>query len=78
MNQDAILRGFQSLPPEAQKQVADFITFLQTRYKPTRRKTRQTHLSAEAFVGIWKDRDDLQDSSKWVRETRTREWEQKQ
>jgi len=78
MSQDAILRGYQSLPPEAQKQVADFIAFLRTRYQPAQRKTRQTRLSAEAFVGIWKDRDDLQDSSQWVRETRIREWEQKQ
>ena len=78
MNQDTILRGFESLPPEAQKQVADFIAFLETRYKPSRRQTRRTHLSAEAFVGIWKDREDLQDSSKWVREARNHEWGQKQ
>ncbi len=28
----------------------------------------------EPFVGMWKDRDDLQDTSSWVRALREREW----
>ena len=77
MTPDTVLREFDSLPPEAQRQVIDFISFLQTRYpaKKTRWKTKQKpNLSDEAFVGIWRERMDMQDSRAWVRELRAREW----
>ena len=53
MNQNSVFQDFQSLPPEAQRQVADFIAFLQARYKPTaaRRKAKQSNLSEDAFIG---------------------------
>ena len=28
----------------------------------------------EPFVGMWRDREDMADSSEWVRTTRQREW----
>ncbi len=31
-------------------------------------------LKDEPFVGMWRDREDLVDSSAWVRTTRQREW----
>lgn len=31
-------------------------------------------LEKEAFVGLWKDREDLKDSSAWVRRVREGEW----
>lgn len=75
MRQDNFLRDFNALPPEAQKQVADFIAFLQTRYQPAKRKTKKLPaLSNDAFIGLWRDRDDMQDSAQWVREIRQREW----
>ena len=76
MNQNSVLQDFQSLPPEAQKQVADFIAFLQTRYKPraARRKAKQPNLSDEAFIGMWRERTDMQNSTEWVRDVRKREW----
>jgi hypothetical protein len=76
MNQNSVLQDFQSLPPEAQKQVADFIAFLQDRYKPTagRRKAKQQNLSDEAFIGMWRNRADMQNSTEWVRNVRKREW----
>jgi hypothetical protein len=75
MNTD-ISRDFDSLPPEAQKQVRDFIAFLQMRYTPvTRRKTKpKTQLMDEPFIGMWKNREDMQNSARWVRETREQEW----
>jgi len=64
-----------NLPPEAQRQVMDFIAFLRDRYAPGRlRKAKQLKLDDEPFVGMWQDRDDLKDSTRWVRETRAREW----
>jgi hypothetical protein len=28
----------------------------------------------EPFVGMWKDREDMEDSSHWVRQVRQQEW----
>lgn len=77
MNPKTAWEEFSSLPPEAQQQVMDFIAFLQSRYKPSRfrRRTNSPKLAEEIFVGIWRDRDDLQDSSAWVRSLRKHEWQ---
>ena len=77
MDQKTAWQRFSRLPPEAQRQVIDFITFLQTRYVPTRpgKTARPTILKKEAFIGIWRNRADLRDSTQWVRNLREREWE---
>ncbi len=76
MEQNNVLSTFDSLPPEAQRQVVDFIAFLQTRYRPTaKEKTRsKSRLSDEKYIGIWRNREDLRDSSAWVRNNRATEW----
>ncbi len=76
MNREKVLRELISLPPEAQKQVIDFIAFLQTRYLHPRpvKKARQPKLTDEHFIGIWRDRQDMQDSTAWVRSARKSEW----
>jgi len=72
-----IAREIESLPPDAQKQVLDFVAFLKARYPSTRptKTARRTRLSAEPFIGMWKDREEMQDSAVWVRTLRQREWE---
>jgi hypothetical protein len=59
-----------------QKQVLDFVAFLKTRYGPGPDAARATavRLAEEPFVGMWRDREDMQDSSEWVRALRHREW----
>jgi hypothetical protein len=76
MKQEEIWQQLSTLPPEAQQQVLDFIAFLHTRYASShRRKTaKRTTLASEPFIGMWSDRQDLQDSSAWVRSIREREW----
>ncbi len=70
-----IAQEIDSLPPEAQKQVGDFIAFLKTRYKPAAKKrVKRNKLEDEPFVGMWKDREDMRDSVKWVRNLRQKEW----
>lgn len=66
-----------SLPPEGQQEVADFIAFLRTRYiRPRARpRARTMKLIDETFIGIWRDRTDMVDSSAWVRAVREREWQ---
>ncbi|MFP4395317.1 MAG: DUF2281 domain-containing protein [Anaerolineales bacterium] len=78
MFQEQILQSLNTLPPAAQREVLDFIAFLQTRYKnqvQSEKIPTERNLSDEPFVGMWQDRDDMQDSSAWVRKVRTQEWE---
>ena len=34
----------------------------------------QLNIQDEPFVGMWQDREDMDDSTKWVRQTRQKEW----
>lgn len=75
MTNEEILREINSLPPEAQRQIEDFIAFLRERYKGEQPKVTPTSdLEAEAFVGMWRDREDMRDSSAWVRNIRQTHW----
>ena len=76
MSQEDILNKFNSLPPEGQQQVLDFIAVLQAHYSRSRplEKEEAEKIEEEAFLGMWKDREDMQDSTTWVRGIREREW----
>ena len=76
MEQEKIFDDISNLPPEAQQQVVDFIAFLRTRYKRSEqeKQTRRIKLVNEPFIGIWKDRKDMNNSSKWLRNVRKTEW----
>ena len=57
---------------EAQKQISDFVASLKTRYPAAQigRKAKRIKLADEPFIGMWRDREDMQDSSAWVRHVR--------
>lgn len=78
MNTKTAWKRFADLPPEAQQQVLDFIAFLQTRYALTRSgklaRTAKAGLKKDTFIGMWRNREDLQDSTAWVRAARASEW----
>jgi len=76
MTNEEILREINSLPLEAQRQIEDFISFLRERYKGSPPKTAApiSDLETEAFIGMWRDREDMQDSSAWVRNVRETHW----
>jgi hypothetical protein len=75
MTDEEILREINALPPEAQRQLEDFISFLRERYKDAQSKTAPTSdLESEPFVGMWRDREDMSDSSNWVRNVRQSHW----
>lgn len=75
MRETKIWREFTALPPEMQQQVADFISFLRTRSAWQQTKaTRRTKLTSEPFIGMWRNRKEMQDSTAWVRNVRQREW----
>jgi len=76
MIQEELLREFASLPPEGQRQVADFIAHLRAKYDNSRspEQSANSDLAQDGFIGIWRDREDMQDSSAWVRNLRKHEW----
>jgi hypothetical protein len=76
MKDEELIREFLNLPPEGQAQVEDLIEALRARYGSRRADGNATtlDLSDESFVGMWRDREDMQNSSAWVRDTREREW----
>ena len=76
MEQEKIFDDISNLPPEAQRQVVDFIAFLRTRYKRSdaEKQAKQIDLVNEPFIGIWKDREDMNNSGKWLRNVREAEW----
>lgn len=76
MTKEEILRELDSLPPEGQRQVADFIAFLRERYAHSQSSEQSltSDLAQDGFIGMWRDRAEMQDSSTWVRNLREREW----
>jgi len=76
MTKEEILTEIASLPLEAQRQIEDFITALRERYQdlPPAQTASLSDLRAEPFVGMWRDREDMTDSSVWVRNIREKHW----
>jgi hypothetical protein len=67
-----IAREIASLPPEAQKQVLGLVAFLKARYlsAPSFGRAKRVKLTDEPFIGMWRNRKDMQDSTAWVRRLR--------
>ena len=76
MTQQQLIDDYISLPDEAQRQVADFVAFLRQRYKAAHsmQQARTADLENEPFIGMWRNHQDLEDSTTWVRNTRKAEW----
>ena len=78
MTQQELWEEYLSLPAEAQHQVADFVAFLRQKYAAAHavHQPRAVDLESEPFIGMWHNRQDLADSSAWVRRTRKAEWDE--
>ena len=79
--QRQIQQDLSGLPEDMLQEVWDFAMFLQEKRKQhgvlRRIKTKQVNnqsLSAEPFIGIWKNRQEMTDSSEWVKQLRQEEW----
>ena len=78
MTNEEILREIDSLPVEARRRLEDFVTFLRERYRIVQSSNDSIFdLESEAFVGMWRDREDMNDSSAWVRNVRGTHWSSK-
>jgi hypothetical protein len=69
---DQIRARYEALLPEDKRRVDSLIRFL------SRRAVLLTgadgSIGEDPFIGIWRDRADVQDSSGWVRRLRETEW----
>lgn len=66
---DSLVNIINSLTPEERLTLEQK---LQARTSPM--EIEQSNFEDEAFVGMWKNREDMEDSSQWVRQTRQQEW----
>ena len=77
MSEKELIKQIRKLPSEAQQEAADFVEFLSKKYIHNPEETdtsKKKSILQNSFRGFWKDRDDLQDSTKWVRELRKSRW----
>lgn len=76
MEYQDIWQQFTTLPPDAQALVADFIAILKQRYNQPQssEQLKQTNWQSDPFIGIWQDCKGIQNSTQWVRSTRSLEW----
>jgi len=65
-----LIKQIQQLPPEAQREAADFVDFLSKKYLQKIDSTSKESILDSPFRGMWKDREDMKDSTKWVRNIR--------
>ena len=79
MSELTVSKKIKQLPPEAKRQVQDFIDFLYQRYtmKESLKKPKSSKLSESPFFGIWKDREEMKDSAEWVKNVRKSQWSRK-
>jgi hypothetical protein len=75
MTYEELIRELASLPPEGQQEAADFIASLRDHYTSSVPKEgSERNLLDLEFVGMWRDREDMRDSTAWVRQLREHEW----
>jgi len=77
MSEKELIKRIKKLPSEAQQEAADFVEFLSKKYiqQSTEYSSSQEKSILESpFRGMWKDREDMQGSTKWVRELRKSRW----
>lgn len=76
MTNEDILREISSLPLEARRQIEDFVAFLRQRYQSSQpaNPSPPPDLKSEGFVGMWRDREEMRDSTAWVRGVREQHW----
>lgn len=75
MSESTVAKKIKKLPPEAKQQAQDFVDFLYERYvKDEKKKSVKKSILESSFFGMWKDREDMKDSTAWVRKVRKSQW----
>ena len=72
MTNEELLQEILSLPVDAQRKVEEYVDYL---HRLGSSKTNsETSFEDEEFFGIWSDRDEIKDSTAWVRKIRESHW----
>lgn len=74
MSERELIKQLRKLPTNARREAEDFVDFLYQKYiKDTPTKSgasKKKSILDSSFRGMWKDREDLTDSTTWVRSIR--------
>lgn len=70
---DSLVQIIHSLTEEEQGMLQQKL-LINSEKKEKNKSADLTPLEAEPFVGMWQDREDLEDSTQWVRHLRQEEW----
>jgi hypothetical protein len=71
MTNEELLQEIASLPAAAKLKVEKYVDYLRSRKTPSKPKLP---LDEEPVFGMWSDRDDMLDSTAWVRDIRETHW----
>lgn len=77
MEKEGFYNKFESLPMEAKKQVISYVDFLLVKFDSKKKKLQRTKsVKNKKFIGIWSNRNDLKNSSMWIKKLRKKEWKE--
>lgn len=75
MTNEDLIKEIASLPEEARRRIEKYISYMKGRYENlTKENKPSTKLEDEEFVGMWADREDMKDSTAWVKKIRREHW----
>lgn len=75
MTNEDLIKEIASLPDEARRRIENYISYMKGRYENVTKENKPSlKLEDEEFVGMWADRDDMKDSTAWVRKIRREHW----
>lgn len=76
MKSEILIQKYESFQPEIQKEIIDFIGYLEMKYKSTQKvkKEKKPALEKEPFVGMWSSRTEMKDAEKYIKELRKKHW----
>ncbi len=66
---DSLVNIINSLTPEERINLEQKL-----QVESSSKEIEESNFQDESFVGMWKDREDMEDSSQWVRQVRQEEW----
>lgn len=72
--EETILEKVRILPVKKPQEVLDFAEFLAKKVEVTKNSI-QENWRDEPFIGMWRNREEMSDSSAWVRQRSQQEWQ---
>ena len=70
MAEKEIIEQLKGLPSNAQDEVAAFVEHLYKKYSVLKQSQSNRSILDSSFRGMWRHREEMQDSTEWVRNIR--------